>query len=267
MIKVRKIRFEFSDDIPFWFNARNQEASLVANNLSLMAPAFERYFIKAIRDAMPRIRDDAAKEEANRFCMQEGQHAKFHTEHQNLLLRKHPELEAVRDEINRSYDDLYQNESTEFALAYSTTIELSFKPLARYFVENRRAFFDGGDPRITAFVLWHFVEEFEHKHAMFDVYQAIVGDYWYRLKVSRRTRAHVTELAALATNACIACEKPPKTDPELTRIPRTRKLRLALGLLETLSPFHDPRRGRVPQWISDWFAADEAGQDMTAVSL
>jgi predicted metal-dependent hydrolase len=267
MIKVRKLRFEFTDDIPFWFNPRNRESSQMVNNLSLLAPAFERYFIKAIREAMPRVRDDAAREEANRFCMQEGQHAKFHTDHQNLLLRKHPELEAVRDEINRSYDDLYRHESTEFALAYSTTIELGFKPLARYFVENRHAFFDGGDPRITAFVLWHFVEEFEHKHAMFDVYQDVVGDYWYRLKVARRTRAHVSQLASRATSACIACEEPPANAPDLARIPRIRTGLLVLGLLETLSPLHDPRRGPVPQWISDWFAADEAGKDMTAVSL
>ena len=267
MIKVRKLRFEFTDDIPFWFNPRNRESSLMVNGLSLLAPAFERYFIKAIRDAMPRIRDDAAREEANRFCMQEGQHARFHIDHQNLLLRKHPELEAVRDEVNRSYDDLYRNESTEFALAYATTIELGFKPLAKYFIENRHAFFAGGDGRITAFILWHFVEEFEHRHAMFDVYQDVVGDYWYRLKVARRTRAHVNQLNVRVTEACIACEEPSANDPDLAQIPRIRTWVLVLGLLETLSPFHDPRRGRVPQWISDWFAADEAGEDMTAISL
>jgi len=267
MIKVRKLRFEFSDDIPFWFNPKNRDASLMVNGLSFLAPAFERYFIKAIRDAMPRIRDDAAKEEANRFCIQEGQHARFHIDHQNLLLRKHPELEAVRDEVNRSYDDLSRNESTEFALAYATSIELGFKPLAKFCVENRHAVFAGGDARIAAFVLWHFVEEFEHRHAMFDVYQEVVGDYWYRLKVARRTWAHVIRLNSRVEAACIACEAPPANDPELARIPRTRFFQLALGLLETLSPFHDPRRGRVPQWISDWFAADEAGRDMTAIAL
>jgi predicted metal-dependent hydrolase len=267
MIKVRKPRFEFPDDIPFWFNPKNRDASLIANGLSLMAPAFERYFIKAIRDAMPRIRDGGAKEEANRFWLQEGQHARFHIEHQNLLLRKHPALEAVRDEVNRSYDDLYRNESTDFALAYATTIELAFKPLAKYLVENRNVFFAGGDPRIAAFVLWHFVEEFEHRHAMFDVYQGVVGDYWYRLKVGRRTRSHVNQLNSRVMQACIACEEPPANDPALARIPRMRTWALVLGLLETRSPFHDPRRGRVPQWISDWFAADEAGEDMTTVAL
>ena len=267
MIKVRKLRFDFPDDIPFWFNPKSREASLLVTSMSLIAPAFERYFIKAIREAMPRIRDAAARDEANRFCIQEGQHAKFHIDHQELLLRKHPALEAVRDEVNRSYDDLLRSESTEFALAYATTIELGFKPLARYLVENRHALFADGDRRITSFILWHFVEEFEHRHAMFDVYQEVVGDYWYRLKVARRTFAHVTGLGAVVQPACIACEEPPADDPALPRIPRRRRLALGLGLLETLSPFHDPRRGTVPQWIAEWFAADDAGADMTVVAL
>lgn len=267
MITVRRPGFSFTEDIPFWFNPANREASLLINALSLMAPAFERYFIKAIREAMPRLSNEAAREEAKLFCLQEGQHARLHTEHQNLLLRKHPHLEEVRDAINSSYDDLYRNETVEFALAYSTTIELAFKPLARHFVNNRQHFFGGGDPRISAFVLWHFVEEFEHKHAMFDVYQDVVGDHRFRLKAARRTRAHVTELATLARKACIACETPPKDATDLPKIPLIEKATLVLGLLDTLTPWHDPNRGRTPRWILDWFAADEAGQDMTLVNL
>ena len=267
MIKVRRPGFEFADDIPFWFNPANREASFIANGLSLMAPAFERYFIKAIREAMPRLSDETKREEAKLFCLQEGQHARVHTEHQNLLLRKYPQLEATRDAINASYDELYRTESIEFALAYSTTIELAFKPLARHFVENRQHFFAGGDPRMTAFVLWHFVEEFEHKHAMFDVYQDVVGDYRFRLKTARRTRAHVNELAALARKACVACEPPPKDAPDLPKVPATAQAKLLLGLLDTLTPWHDPHRGRTPEWIVDWFAAEEAGQDMTLVTL
>jgi predicted metal-dependent hydrolase len=267
MIKVRRPGFEFTDDIPFWFNPTNRDASFVVNGLSLMAPAFERFFIKAIREAMPRLGSEAAREEARRFCLQEGQHARLHTEHQNLLLRKHPQLEEVRDAINQSYDDLYREEQIEFALSYSTTIELAFKPLARHFVNNRQHFFAGGDPRITAFVLWHFVEEFEHKHAMFDVYQDVVGDYRYRLKVARRTRRHVTGLSLMARKACNACEAPPEDAADLPRVSRVQKVTLAAGLLETMSPWHDPHRGRTPGWILDWFAADEAGKDMTLVTL
>ena len=267
MITVRKLGFEFPDDIPFWFNSRNAEASLIANGLSMMAPAFERYFIRAIRDAMPRIRSAAVREEADLFCRQEGQHARTHIEHQAMLLRRHPPLEAVRDEIDRSYAALYQDESTDFALAYATTIELGFKPMAKFLVNNRRILFADGDPRITALVLWHFVEEFEHRSAMYNVYQDVVGDYLFRLRSIRRTRAHVAGLAAMSRKAMVACEPLPAEVANAAKIPRAERWKLALGLFETFSPLHNPDAGAVPRWILDWMAAHEAGKDMTRVSL
>ena len=267
MIKVRKIGFEFPDAIPFWFHPWNREANLLVNNLSMMAPAFERYFIRAIRDAMPRIASPAIREEADLFCRQEGQHAKTHIEHQEMLLRRHPALEATRDRVNRSYAQLYENESTEFALAYATTIELSFKPLAKFLVGNRHVLFADGDPRITALVLWHFVEEFEHRSAMFDVYQDVVGDYLFRLRTVPQTRRHVIGLAAEVRSAMESCEPLPNEAAEAPRIPRIERWKLALGLLETFSPLHDPNAGAIPRWIEDWMAAHEAGRDMTRVAL
>jgi predicted metal-dependent hydrolase len=267
VIKVRKLGFEFPDDTPFWFNPKNREASLVANGLSMMAPAFERYFIKAIRDAMPRIRSAAVRDEADLFCRQEGQHSRTHIEHQEMLLRRYPALEAARDRVNASYAQLYENESTDFALAYATTIELGFKPMAKFLVGNRHILFADGDPRITALVLWHFVEEFEHRSSMFNVYQDVVGDYLYRLRTVGRTRRHVATLSADVRAAMEACEPLPADDPRAPRIPRLERWKLAFGLVETLSPLHDPNAGAIPRWITDWMAAHEAGRDMTRVAL
>ena len=266
-LKVRKLGFEFPDDIPFWFNPRNREASLVANGLSMLAPAFERYFIKAIRDAMPRIRSAAVREEADLFCRQEGQHSKTHIDHQEMLLRRYPVLEAVRDRVNRSYADLYETESTDFALAYATTIELAFKPMAKFLVGNRHILFADGDPRIAALVLWHFVEEFEHRSSMFNVYQDVVGDYVYRLRTIGRTRRHVAMLAADSRKSMEACEPLPTENKSATKIPRLERLKLTLGLFETFSPLHNPNAGEIPRWIQDWMVAHDAGQDMTRVTL
>ncbi|MFM7120830.1 MAG: metal-dependent hydrolase, partial [Gammaproteobacteria bacterium] len=205
--------------------------------------------------------------EADLFCRQEGQHARTHIDHQEMLLRRHPALEDVRDRINLSYANLYQNESTEFALAYATTIELSFKPMAKFLVNNRRILFADGDPRITAVVLWHFVEEFEHRSAMFNVYQDVVGDYLFRLRSIRRTRAHVAQLAAMSRQAMTRCEPLPRPDPSAPKIPRRARWQLALGLFETFSPLHNPDAGAIPPWIQHWLTAHEAGQDMTRIAL
>lgn len=266
MIKVRKINFEFPDDIPFYFNPRNREASMLANTLSFLAPAFERYFIRSIREAMPMVQNPEVQEEADLFCKQEGQHSKIHIDHQNMLLRKHPSLETVRDRVNASYADLLKSESNAFALAYATNIELAFKPMARYLVENRHHLFSDGDQRISSFILWHFVEEFEHRSAMFNVYQDVVGDYMFRMKTVKRTRQHVGQLSEEVRLAMINCEKPPKTTAAGS-ISRWSRLRLAMGLFETYSPFHDPESGGEPKWITDWLRAEDAGDDMRVLRL
>ena len=108
---------------------------------------------------------------------------------------------------------------------------------------------------------WCFAEVFEKVASLVPDRLALInGD-------TRRTVAHVTHLTKLVRRACNACEAPPTTAPDLVAIPATAMLKLVLGLLETLSPLHDPHRGRTPAWIDSWFAADEAGQDMTAVTL
>ncbi|MEM7080319.1 MAG: metal-dependent hydrolase [Pseudomonadota bacterium] len=266
MIKVRKIKFEFPDDIPFYFNPLNREASVLANTLSFLAPAFERFFIRGIRAAMPKVSSAAVREEADLFCKQEGQHSKIHIDHQNMLLRKYPSLESARDRVNASYAHLLESEPNAYALAYATNIELAFKPMARYLVENRHHLFGDGDPRISSFILWHFVEEFEHRSAMFNVYQDVVGDYLFRMKTVKRTRQHVSKLGGEVLAAMAACEPLPETTAEGS-ISRWSRLKLALGLLETSSPFHNPESGGEPKWITDWLRAEESGDDMRIIRL
>lgn len=40
----------------------------------MIGPAFERYFIKAFKQAIPLLRDEALNQDAELFCHQEAQH-------------------------------------------------------------------------------------------------------------------------------------------------------------------------------------------------
>jgi hypothetical protein len=42
-------------------------------------------------------------------------------------------------------------------------------------VRHRAFFFRDADPSVSSLVLWHFVEEVEHKRAAFGVYRAVFG--------------------------------------------------------------------------------------------
>ena len=112
-----------------------------------------------------------------------------------------------------------------------------------------------------------FIEKDDGSGDVFAHYQDIVGDYFYRLRTAGRTRRHVAMLAADARAAMEACEPLPTDDPDAPRIPRIERWKLALGLIETFSPLHNPDAGEIPRWIQDWMTAHEAGQDMTRVAL
>ncbi len=266
-IEYRKMDFRFEDDIPFQFNPLNIAVSDAVNALTIGAPAFEPYFIKAFRDAIPLIRDERLKAETKLFIQQERQHTQHHLTHLNMLLRKFPELEQVRDEVNASYARLYETKPLKFHLAYTATIELAFGPIARFIVENRDALFSGGDDRISSFVLWHFVEEFEHRNCAIDVYKAVVGSHLYRLSQVGATVAHQRGISALVRRAFRKMADEGKiaradTSP-LAGLPPRNVRRLRAELIGTLLPWHRPDDLKEPAWASQWMADHRAGKPMT----
>lgn len=265
-IEFRRMAFEFPDDIPFQSNPANIAVSDAINALSLTAPAFEPYFIKAFRDAVPLIRDERLLSQTRLFIQQERQHTHHHIAHLNLLLRKFPELEETRDEINASYARLYESKPLKFHLAYTATVELAFGPIARFIVQNRDCLFTGGDDRISSFVLWHFVEEFEHRNCAIDVYKAVVGSHVYRLLQLQPTLRHLRETSAMAQRAFRRLAENGRiertSESPLAGAPRANVRRLQRELLGTLLPWHRPDDLEEPAWVQQWISDSRKGQPM-----
>lgn len=265
-IEFRKMDFHFDDDIAFQFHPGNIAVSDAVNALTITAPAFEPYFIKAFRDALPLMKDGRLKEETKLFIQQEAQHSRHHIAHLNMLLRKLPELEQLRDEINASYNRLYETQPLKFHLAYTATIELAFGPIARFIIENRHALFAGGDDRISSFVLWHFVEEFEHRNCAIDVYNAIVGSSLYRLSLVRATMRHLRENSLRVRNTFRRMAEEGKIaapgKKDLSCVPARNWRRLRRELIGTLMPWHNPDHLKEPDWATQWLSDHRAGKPM-----
>ena len=68
---VRDLDFRFDDDIALHWNPGNPHWSNLVNFITLIAPAFERYAIRATRDALPRIRNPAVRADAELFTSKE----------------------------------------------------------------------------------------------------------------------------------------------------------------------------------------------------
>lgn len=272
-LKVRQIPFHFDDNTPYYWNYGNPYWGNVVNFISVIGPAFERYFIKAIRQAMPLIQDPAIREDAELFCLQEGQHSKQHLLHLQTLIKQYPGLEETRRQVLDSYEHLFASRSLEFHLAYAATIELSFGPIAKFMVENREVLFADCDNRIAALILWHFVEEFEHRNSANDVYKHLVGSYRYRMRAAVDVYRHIRAVEQITRVGLRAHVPPlqwnnqviaPDDEKAMFRdIPITNLFDFIWHLVCSQMPLHKPDRLKQPEWATRWFADEAAGKDMT----
>jgi len=242
----------------------------LVNFVTMIAPAFERYFIKATRQAIPLIKDTRVKHEADLFCFQEAQHSRQHLAHLAVLIKQHPGLEETRKQVMDSYDALFKNQTIEFHLSYAATIELCFGPIARFVIEHRDALFKGGDQRIASFMLWHFIEEFEHRNCAIDIYNDVVGSHWYRLKTAPAVVKHILDIEKMTRdgfNRHVPVSSqgtgPADVDDMFKGVPMISQLGLLYDLLCTLLPYHKPDNIKQPEWATQWFADEAAGKDMT----
>lgn len=269
-IKVRAIDFQFTHQPDYYWNPQNMHWGNIVNFITMIAPAFERYFIKATRQAMPLIRDTRVKHEADLFCLQEAQHSRQHLAHLAVLIKQHPGLADTHKQVMDSYDALFKNRSMEFHLSYAATIELCFGPIASFVIEHRDILFRGGDSRIASFMLWHFIEEFEHRNCAIDIYKDVVGSHYYRLKTAAAVVRHIRDIEAItregfSRHVPVSQQGvgPADVDDMFKDIALTSQLGLLGNLLCTLLPYHKPDSIKLPEWATQWFVDEAAGKDMT----
>jgi predicted metal-dependent hydrolase len=298
---VRKIPFEFDTTVPFMWQPANPSFSVFCNAFTFIAVPFERYIISALRKAKDRLAEDpAVAQEAEAFLRQEAQHASAHRKHMLALIERYPGLEQCYDDANRSYDELIEACPVEFHAAYVANLEATFTPLFKVILDNRAALFGGADNRVASLMMWHFVEEIEHRSSGLLLYQHLVDSPWYRVRHVRQTFRHVGEVTKaitaafdehvpLAERAGVSVQEVMAsvlTSELKYRGPGGRRRRARAGAQTTLfeavpttdlttmlwrlllsqAPNHDPAGQPVPDWADTWKREYKRGTDMTRVA-
>jgi len=294
--KVRSVSFRFDDDTPFQWNPANPLFGFVGNILSFVAPPFERYMVTTARRAIPRIADPEVAAEADAFLRQEAIHAREHRRHVAVLTKQYPGLAEVSAEIERRFDRLIETESLEFHLAYAADIEATFTPMFNVWLRHRDTLFDNGDPRVAPLFLWHLVEEIEHRSSAFLLYDAVVRDPWYRLRVVPRVFAHMLGCSSVACHgfdehvpyearlapaselamgwaelrAKLARLVPfthrstdePAYPTQFAGASRMEMLRMFYRLVRSQHPRHSPANEQIPPFADEWMAEYDRGRDV-----
>ena len=147
-----------------------------------------------IPEAMPLITDPEVAEEAQAFVRQEGQHSMAHRQHAKGLIKSYPALKETLDEVIAAFDDMTANKPLKYRLAYTADLEATFTPVFKLMLDNDDTLFAPGDDRVASLFLWHFVEEVEHRSSALIIYDAVVDDPWYRMRVAPSIFKHVMDV-------------------------------------------------------------------------
>lgn len=269
-LKVRKLNFNFDEPLAFQSNPGNPGFGNVINSTSIIGPCFERYFIKAFRQAMPKIKNPQLLKEAEWFCAQEAQHARHHLTHIDALAKQYPGVKQIQEAVMASYTELFERESLEFHLAYTAFVELAFGPTAKFIIEQREPLLSQCDQRVASLILWHFVEEFEHRNCAIDVYNEVVGSYWFRLKAIPAVIKHFIDVGEIIQNGIdqsVPIDKNPFGHRNFSGmgkgISRMQIAHYFYHLFLSQMPLHKPDNLETPAWAVQWFKDEINGVDMT----
>src|SRR6478735_9617255 len=198
-LQVRKMRFGFADhDVPFLWNETNPAFSAMANAVSFLAIAFEKMIVTTMAEAKPLLTDPVIAEEADAFTRQEGQHSVDHRKHARGLIKAYPALKETLDEVIAAFDDLVDTKPLKYRLAYTADLEATFTPVFKLMLDHDDTLFAPGDDRVASLFLWHFVEEVEHRSSALIIYNGVVGDPWYRVKMAPSIFRHVLNVVRIA---------------------------------------------------------------------
>ncbi|MEP1423199.1 MAG: metal-dependent hydrolase [Erythrobacter sp.] len=256
-ILVRQIPFSFDEDInPVW-NPQRPEWSHMLNGASLTMPYLEPFLIKTVTEALKQVDDPQLKADVRAFIGQEGAHYKNHRRYNEILKQTCPELADVEDEMEAEYR-AFQKRDLKWRLAYVAGFETMTMGITEWLVRKRASLFFGADASVSSLVLWHMVEETEHKNVAYDLYMHLYGDW----------RGKALGLLCGSTHVAWSSRKGYRRllmrDGKWERI--SSRLRLyamaarflvhtSPAMFRSLLPGYHPAKVNDPEWVAQWTSA------------
>ena len=179
-IPIRRPTFDFSRDTPaHWFGG-DPFLSHLANAMSLTFPEGERFFIDSVRRYEERVDSPALRQDIARFHGQEALHSRAHEVYNRWLETIGLDVAAVEESIRQGLDEVRRNRSPRYQLAMTCALE-HFTAMMAELLLSTDEMRDAMAPEVRRLLVWHAIEEIEHKAVAFDTYVATGGTYGTRV--------------------------------------------------------------------------------------
>ena len=183
----RRPKWDFADLKERLFFGGNGLKSAFVVALSGSFPPGEKEFIQSVRLFVNQVRDPKLIEDVKDFTAQEGQHSLQH----KLLNEAFDRLGYLATQVSEQFEVIEQEWAEERSDAdrlAATVVMEHITAVMAHFALTRPEEFDPLPDSVQELLLWHAIEEIEHKSVAFDVYQECVGD---RNRLRRQLLLHM----------------------------------------------------------------------------
>ena len=174
-IVPRRPKWDFTDLKQRFFFGGNGLKSAFVVALSSAFPPGEREFIQSVRLFAHQLRDPKLVADVRDFAAQEGQHSLQH----QLLNEAFDRLGYLATSASAQFAEIEQEWAAERSDAdrlAATVVMEHITAVMAHFALTRPEELDPLPDSVRELLLWHAIEEIEHKSVAFDVYQECVGD-------------------------------------------------------------------------------------------
>lgn len=187
-ITIRRMAFP-APTLPVreWFDSNPWLASYFCA-LSATFPDGERFFIDSVRHYRDRIKDPELRSRVSAFIGQEAHHGKAHEALNEALQAQGVPIEKVAGWSLSNLNFVRRKLSPGRQLAITAALEHVTATLADHLLSNPEKL-DGLDSGFRDMLVWHAVEEIEHKSVAFDVFREQVNNEGLRRQVMGITLA------------------------------------------------------------------------------
>lgn len=173
---MEKHRYWHSDDpvMTHFFNA-----------MQATFPQGERFFIDSARDACEAIGeqnlDPQLRDDVKRFIRQEAIHGKAHDEwNQALIAMGYPYMKEFDEHIEKDRTWGRKKIPVKWRIGMTAAAEHMTASFARMILHKRPDLIENAASPVRELLLWHALEEVEHKAVCFDLFQQLDGSYRVR---------------------------------------------------------------------------------------
>lgn len=179
LIPARRFTADFSPDTPRHWCGGDPVLTHMLNAYTLLVPGNEGYYIRTLRHWMPRIRDPAMRAMVVQFLLQEGQHGAGHRRCWRMLTAQGYRIAGFQKPVDYFlYRLLEPITPLRLRIAMVSCVEHVNAYLGHEFLQQN--LLRTSTPELRALFEWHFAEEIEHKHVVFDVLGTLRGNYLLR---------------------------------------------------------------------------------------